>query len=107
MPSVLTCPCGAVIRVPPGRQKAHLRCPRCGAELQAAAEEGIRTAPVVAEVPVGSDALQKSPVSPGPSVGGSGSPAVPVEVIPDPELLDRDRKRATRGYRRGVRLVHL
>jgi hypothetical protein len=28
-------------------------------------------------------------------------------VIPDPELLDRDRKRATRGYRRGVRLVHL
>jgi hypothetical protein len=92
MAVVLTCSCGADVRLPKGQEQGRVLCPRCGSELR----------------PGSGEPIQKSAAPAPPAPAASPAPNSPVvEVVPDPDLLEKDRKRATRAQRRGLRLVHL
>jgi hypothetical protein len=106
MPALVTCRCGAVVRVPAARKKARIVCPRCQAELHShSGEEGIRTTPSPAKASPAA-AIQGAPMPPVPSVA-TDTKDVPVEVAPDAELVDKDRKRGLRAQRRGLKWVYL
>jgi hypothetical protein len=103
MASVLTCSCGAVVRIRRADEKKRIECPRCHAELRPAAEEAICTTPASPAPRAAADPSHKAPVPP----AAPASQDLAIEVEPDPGLREKDRKRATRGQRRGLRAVHL
>jgi hypothetical protein len=110
MPAVLTCQCGATLRLPDARTKARIVCPRCQRVVQSQpGEEGIRATPSPARAapPV---SIQEAPPPPAPPPLPKAAPAardVPVEVAPDAELAEKDRKRSLRAQRRGLKWVNL